>query len=81
MTVLEMRAMLARVDARKLREDAGIRRVTVARALGVNLSAIYYWESGRREPMSAAGIRWARFTLGLERHAAVTPAMWRDEAA
>lgn len=71
MTVLETRAMLARVDARRLREDAGIRQMTVARALGVKSQQVYAWESGLREPKSDAGFRWLRVIAGLERHAAL----------
>jgi DNA-binding XRE family transcriptional regulator len=83
MTVLEMRAMLARVDARKLRKDAGLRAATVAEALGVDPFAVYAWETGKCEPKCDAGYRWLRVIAGLERHAAVTAEMWRarDEAA
>jgi len=69
--------MLARVDARRLREDAGIRQGTVARALGVPQKYVYAWEMRRQEPRCDAGRRWARFTLGLERHAAVTAELER----
>jgi len=64
--------MLARVNARLLREDAGIRQVTVAGALGVPQSQVSAWESGRSEPRTEAGYRWARFVCGLERHAEVS---------
>jgi len=71
-TQLEVRAMLARADARKLREDAGIRVATVARALGAHAICIYDWESGGAEPKCEAGYRWVRFIAGLERHAEIT---------
>ena len=63
--------MLARVDARQLRERAGIGAATVARAFDVSRQSVYQWETGKRVPQSAAAIRWARFTAGLERHAQV----------
>ena len=81
MTLLELRAMLARVNARELREDAGISAATVAEALGVRRAHVYAWETGRWMPVSAAGFRWARFVCGLEQHAEVTAEGWRDEAA
>lgn len=71
MTHRELRAWLARIDARQLREDADIRQVTVARALGVTGHQVLYWETGRSLPRCPAGLRWARFTAGLERHARV----------
>lgn len=70
MTRVEVKAMLARVDARQLRRDADIRLVTVARAFGVNPWDIGRWESGRSLPCCEAGFRWARFTAALERRAA-----------
>jgi transcriptional regulator with XRE-family HTH domain len=79
-TQVEIRAMLRRVDARRLREDAGIRQVTVARALGVPAPYICWWESGRAEPKCKAGYRWARVIAGLERHAEVTAEMWQKAA-
>lgn len=82
-TLLEIRAMLARVDVRQLRKDAGIRQVTVARAFGVPQDQIWAWESGRWVPVTAAGFRWIRFIAALERRAEVTAeiAAERDEAA
>ena len=71
--------MLARVDARKLRQDAGIRQLTVARALGVPPNTVYAWETGLYEPKCDAGRQWARFVCGLERHAEVAAEL--DEAA
>ena len=78
-----MRAMLGRVDARLLREDAGIRQLTVAEALGVSSWHVYAWESGKCEPKCEAGYKWLRVIAGLERHAQVTAELWRarDEAA
>ena len=73
--------MLARVDARKLREEAGIRQMTVAAAFGIPQHYISKWESGRQEPKCEAGYRWVKFTSGLARHAEVTAEAWRDEAA
>ena len=64
--------MLARVDARRLREDAGIRAATVAAAFGVPQKYILVWETGRQEPRCDAGRRWARFIRALEAHAEVT---------
>ena len=83
MTQLEIRAMLARVNARQLRMDAGIRQVTVARALGVTQNCICKWERRNRLPYSPAGLRWAAFTAGLEWHAQATAeiAAEMDEAA
>lgn len=71
MTSREVRDMLARADPRKLREDADIRQVTVARALGTTSHRVLYWETGRCLPCCPAGFRWAAFTAGLERHARV----------
>ena len=71
MTQAEIRAMLARVNPRKLRQDAGIRTVTVARALGVQRQQVVHWETTRCDPRSAAAYRWAKVVAGLERHAIV----------
>jgi hypothetical protein len=86
LTQLEIRAMLARVDVRQLRKDAGIRQVTVARALGVRQNCVCKWERRDRLPYSPAGLRWVAFVAGLERHAQVTAelaaaAAEMDEAA
>jgi DNA-binding XRE family transcriptional regulator len=80
-TLIEVRALQARTDPGQLRRDAGIRRVTVATALGVSSSCVHWWESGACLPSTAAGFRWAAFTAGLERHAEVTAAMSMSEAA
>jgi hypothetical protein len=80
-TVLELQALLRRVDPRLLREEAGIRACTVARALGVRQCRVSGWESGRYLPAGPGGYAWARFTAGLERHAEVTAAMSMSEAA
>lgn len=64
--------MLHRCDPRHLREDAEISVRTVARALSMPVQYVYDYETGRRKPLSYAGLRWAKFTAGLERHAAVT---------
>lgn len=69
--------MLARVDARKLREDAGISRATVARAFGVHRRYIAWWETGQAGPVSQAGYRWARVIAALERRAAFAAEMER----
>jgi DNA-binding transcriptional regulator YiaG len=76
-TQLEVRALLARVDARKLREDAGIRQVTVARAFGVQRHYINWWETGKVQPVSPAAHRWIRFVAALERRAEVTAELER----
>ena len=81
MSLLELRALLRRVNARLLREEAGIRAATVAEALGVPLWLVRDWETGRSEPRTTAGFAWARFICGLERHAEVTAELWRDVAA
>jgi len=80
-TLLELRALLARVDARQLREDAGISQSTVARALGVSSQQVHSWETGRQLPCMAAGFRWARFVAGLERHAEVAAELEREADA
>jgi len=41
------------VRLRKLREKAGLTPQEVADALGVDLSAVYHWESGRSAPTIA----------------------------
>ena len=71
MTALEIRELLGRVDARQLREDAGIRIITVARAFGVSRHRVAVWETGRWQPRGEAGIRWVRLVAGLARHAEV----------
>ena len=75
--------MLARVDARQLRKDAGIRQLTVARAFGVRQDQIWAWERGQRVPVTAAGFRWIRMSAALERRAEFTAeiAAEMDEAA
>jgi hypothetical protein len=72
MTQAEMRALLARCDPRKLREDQGISRGTVMRAIGADRSDLYCWESGLGLPLGPIGQRWIRVVAGLERHAAVS---------
>jgi len=64
--------MLRRVDAAQLRHGAGIRRGTVAAALGVSYWRVYQLEQDGKIPQRGAGLRWARVIAGLERHAAVT---------
>ena len=83
MTQLEIRALLTRCDARRLREESGISRRTVMRAIGADGSDLYRWESGKALPLGPVGRRWLRFTMGLERHAAVSAelAAAEDEAA
>jgi transcriptional regulator with XRE-family HTH domain len=71
-TQLEVAALLDRVDARRLREEAGIRMQTVAWALGLSESAVRRLETGRRQPRGAGSWRWARFTAALERRAEIT---------
>jgi DNA-binding XRE family transcriptional regulator len=75
LTTLEVRAMLARVDPRQLRLDAGISPGTIRRALGISPQRLSIWERGKYLPACEAGRRWARFVAGLERHAAVTAEM------
>jgi hypothetical protein len=78
-TILELRAFLARVDARQLREDAGISVATVARALGVTTGHIWHWEAGTYYlPQCPGGFRWVAFTRGLERRARVTAEIERE---
>jgi DNA-binding XRE family transcriptional regulator len=77
MSPLEIRAMLDRVNPRRLREEAGIRPGTVVRALGISRSTLSYLERESCVPNSSAGLRWARFVAGLERHAEVTAELWR----
>lgn len=79
MTQAEIRAMLDRVDARRLRQEAGIRQVTVAEALGTRQAAISALEHGRRSARGRTGLRWARVVAGLERHAAVAAALGAGE--
>jgi transcriptional regulator with XRE-family HTH domain len=78
----EIRALLQRVDARQLREDAGISSYTVQRALGITKNQLSFWERGKRYPSGDGGLRWIRFTAGLARHAEVTAeiAAMRDAA-
>jgi len=80
-TLLELRAMLARVNPRLLREDAGFSAATVAAAFGVSTQLVWDWEAGRTEPYSQAGFRWARFTGALEALALDRVLMAEDEAA
>jgi DNA-binding transcriptional regulator YiaG len=81
-TQAEIRALLARCDPRKLRQDAGISKLTVMRALGASRYDLSHWETGRSLPSGPAGRRWARFIRGLERHAEVTAELAAmDEAA
>jgi transcriptional regulator with XRE-family HTH domain len=82
-THLEIRAMLRRVDARQLREEAGISVRTVLRALGITPQQLSMWERGKQYPSGEGGLRWVKFTAALERRAEVTAeiAAMRDEAA
>lgn len=76
MTQQETRALLARVNPRQLREDAGIRLSTVARAFGVPAGQVYQMETGLKDPpYSVAGFRWVRFVAALERRARSLDAM------
>lgn len=67
--------MLERSDPKQLRKGAGISVRTVARALSLPPSYVYRWEMGREVPYSFAGLRWVKFTAGLERHAAASAEM------
>ena len=62
--------MLKRCDPRRLREDAGISRATVAAAIGGDRESVRRWEARDYGPAGPAGQRWARFTAALERRAA-----------
>jgi DNA-binding transcriptional regulator YiaG len=66
-TQAEIRALLRRADARRLREDAGIRLCTVAAALGVDWRTVHRWEIRHQFPCGPAGVRWAKFISALER--------------
>ena len=70
-TQAEIRALLGRCDPRALREEAGISRRTVMRAIGADRADLSRWEAGRTLPLGPVGRRWIRFLCGLERHARV----------
>jgi transcriptional regulator with XRE-family HTH domain len=62
--------MLARVDAGKLRRDAGFTQATVAAALGLSQYQVSVFERGVSLPRDQAGFRWVKFIGALERRAA-----------
>jgi len=64
--IVTMRAMAASGDARRLRQNAGVRGSEVARFLGVGASTFHRWESGERVPSSADTLRWARVLQSLQ---------------
>lgn len=58
-------------EARKLREEAGIRQVTVARALRISKTDLCAWEAGRRPVPRRHAPRLRRVMEGLARHAEI----------
>lgn len=64
--------MLDGLDLRALRLAGGIKLKTVAAALGVSRTAVHNWEAGLSRPSGERGAAYARFVLGLARHAAVS---------
>ena len=81
MTQAEARALLERVDAGRLRREAGFTQVTVAAAFGLAQDQVSAFERsrGRHLPRCEGAFRWLRFTAALERRAAFAAEM--DEAA
>jgi transcriptional regulator with XRE-family HTH domain len=55
-------------DARAMRLQAGIRQVTVGRALGLNPAQVSYWERGvRGVRVKPRSLRYLLFLAGLRR--------------
>lgn len=44
------RSLPSPAACRALREEAGVSRDALARAVGVTAGAVYFWESGDRKP-------------------------------
>lgn len=59
LSLARIRRLLADGTARRIREQAGLSRAEIARDLGVDESAIYRWEAGRRVPRAAVAARYA----------------------
>lgn len=51
---------------RKIREQANMRQQEMARRVGVDPSALWRWENGKRRPRDDAAVRWAQQLIRLE---------------
>lgn len=60
-----VRQALADGTAVDVREKAGVSRAAVARAIGVDESAVWRWEHGARRPRPAAAQRYAEVLRAL----------------
>ena len=65
--VARVRSLFASGDARRLRESASLSLEDVARAVGVNRSSIYRWESGETRPSRDEAIRAGALFAALKR--------------
>ena len=55
---------------RRIREAANVRQQDMARRVGVDPSALWRWEHGKRRPRDDAAVRWAQQLMRLERELA-----------
>jgi transcriptional regulator with XRE-family HTH domain len=51
---------------RRIREQANMRQQDMAKRVGVDPSALWRWEHGKRRPRDDAAIRWAQQLMRLE---------------
>ena len=54
-------------SARDIRRAAGVTLADMAKALGVDESAVSRWENGNRKPRGDVAIRWAELLAELTR--------------
>jgi len=62
----QVRKLIKSGQARRTREAAGISLAEMARAIGVDVSTLHRWETGKRRPRSAAALRYAGALAALE---------------
>lgn len=51
---------------KQIRQQAGIAQQDMARRIGVDQSALWRWENGKRRPRDEAAVKWAQQLARLE---------------
>jgi len=68
--IQETRAALADGSAKRRREEAGIRQVEMAAAIGKGQPTVSQWENGLRVPAADDALAYGKALAALERRAA-----------
>ena len=59
------RRLLRNGQAQRIRVDAGLSQIEIARSIGVSAGTVSRWESGDRRPVGDAALAYARVLLSL----------------